>query len=427
MSFVRDALSLLATSTIVTPIGLITSILLARLLGAEALGFYSVLNNFTSLAVLLFLFGWPTAVVYRIRNRRRDPALVASTGLVVIAGVSTVVVGVGLLCGDFLREAVLGGAPPDAYAIALLIIAAQLFARLFVALARALGRFDLSNRYVLLVAVGLFVAFSGALGLAGASLRNAMFAALGVHVVASLGIGAFVLRESGLSRQLSTKELSQTIGYSGRSYVQSIAGQLHEQVDVLMLAAFLIDPAEIAAYAIAVGVVNRLKIVPEAVSGALFPHVAELDAAEAGSFAARAARHSAAWAWLAALTLGFASPWLIPLLFGPDFKASVLPALVLLPGSALLTTYMVLARFFMGIDRQGVIVRCQVSSLVVNAVLNVVLIPIWGILGAATASLISYGLETLLMVLAFRSATGQTILGTMLLRPSDIQDYARFF
>ena len=52
------------------PLGLLTSVVLARLLGADNLGLYSVLVNFATVAVLLSLFGWPSAVIYRVRSAR---------------------------------------------------------------------------------------------------------------------------------------------------------------------------------------------------------------------------------------------------------------------------------------------------------------------------------------------------------------------
>lgn len=423
MSFLRNALSLLATSTIVAPLGLLTSVVLARLLGAESLGAYSVLVNFATIGVLLSALGWPSAAIYRLRRERVDSPLVATTGLFAMASISLAILLLGWVSEPFVVARLLDGENQLAYRIALFLIPAQLFGRFFVALARGIDRFDLANRYRVALAAGTVLALAVVLGTGEALLLEAIAAFLAVHVLTALGLGLVVLRLTGVALFFSGEELKQSLRYGSKTYVQSIAGQLHEQVDVLMLAFFAVAAPQIAFYAIAVGVVNRLKIIPESISAALFPHVASIDPVQAGEFAARAARHSTIWVWVSAAALGLASPLLVPLVFGEPYAASVLPILILLPGVALLTTYSVLARFFMAINKQGITVRTQIVSLSANVGLNVFLIPEFGIAGAALASLVSYAIEMILIVLAFRAETGERISRTLVVDRADLAEY----
>jgi len=140
---------------------------------------------------------------------------------------------------------------------------------------------------------------------------------------------------------------------------------------------------------------------------------------DAATFAARACRHSTAFVWLTALALAVAGPLLVPLIYGEPYAASVVPMLVLLPATALLTTYMLLSRFFMSIDRQQVGIATQAVSAVVNVGLNLVLIPRLGVLGAALASLFSYTLEAALITAAFRWTSGIGIASIFVLRRED--------
>ena len=172
------------------------------------------------------------------------------------------------------------------------------------------------------------------------------------------------------------------------------------------------------------GVANRLKFVPDGISATLFPHVAGAGTERAGDLAARAARHAALWVWGSVLALFAAAPSLVPLIWGAEFEASVAPLLVLLPGAALLTTYMVLARYFMAINRQHINTYIQLAAITANIVLNWALIPQLGILGAAVASLISYSLAASLMIVAFSRATGCRARHVLLVRRSDLTEYA---
>ena len=164
-------------------------------------------------------------------------------------------------------------------------------------------------------------------------------------------------------------------------------------------------------------------MLPDALSLALFPHVAGKDTAEAGSTAARTSRHAIAWVGVASLALALASPFIVPLVFGAEYEASVRPILILLPGTAMLTAYLILSRYFLAINKQQITVRTQLIATATNIGLNLYLIPRWGILGAATSSLISYGLEMILIVASFRRESGQGVRNILILNYSDIEEY----
>jgi len=427
LSFIKNALSVLATSAVVAPISLLTSVVLARWLGADTLGSYSVIVNFATVGVMLATLGWPSATVYRLRRSKTDPAQVAASGIATMSAVSLLVLAGGVALQTPITSMLLGGAPITAYRIGLGLVVVQLFGRLFVALARGLDRFDLANRYLFAVALGALVTFVVVFGSGETSLLAAISSFCAVHLMATVGLGVAVLRLTSLRAFPSIVEIGVSLRYGIKSYLQSMAGQVHEQVDILMLAGFAVEPASIAYYAIAVGVVNRLKIVPESLSVALFPHVASLDSRAASVIAARTARHSFTWVVFIAASLAFASPWPIPLISGEPFAESVTPILILLPGAAMLTTYSVLARYFMAVNRQEVTLRTQLVATTANVALNAILIPQFGIRGAAASSLISYGFEMCLIVIAFRRESGLGLGDTLIFRVSDFEPYATRF
>lgn len=405
------------------PLGLLTSVALARLLGTENFGLYSVLINFATISVILSSFGWPSSVIYRTRGAGTTAGLVATTGLIAMSAVSIVVLIVGYIFEETVVTRLLREAPLEAYRLGLILIPIQLFGRLFIALARASDRFDLANRYQISVLAGTLVFLLGVWGAGDVTLVTAIASLLAAYSASVLWLGFYVLRLTGIELPYSARELLESFRYGLKSYAQSIAGQLHEQIDVLMLALFLVEPTQIAFYAVAVGVTNRLKMIPDALSLALFPHVASKESSEAGAIAAKTSRHSIAWVALTALVLAVVVPFVVPLVFGVDYEASVRPILVLLPGAAMLTTYLVLSRYFMAINKQGITIRTQLVSTTTNIGLNLYMIPEWGIMGAAASSLISYGLEMVLIVASFRKESGQGVRAILILNRSDVRVY----
>ena len=77
------------------------------------------------------------------------------------------------------------------------------------------------------------------------------------------------------------------------------------------------------------------------------------------------------------------SAWSCPA-FGPSFA----PLLVLLPGVVALSGSNVVGSYLRGIGRPGITSSISLIALAVNLVLNLVLIPRYGIIGASAASVV---------------------------------------
>jgi O-antigen/teichoic acid export membrane protein len=425
LSLLKNATSLLVTSAIVAPVGLLSSVVLARFLPAQELASYSVALSLAMVSVLLVQFGWPSATIYRIRAAGAAPAVVARAGMGATLGSSLVAVLVIWAFEAEIRRLVLRDAPALLLRLAMLLVPLQLFGLWFVSLARALDRFDIANQYRLMVSLGLLVSLLSILPTIRADARTALLCTVFAHAVASIATGARVLVRTRISRSLPKGELGRGLRYGAKSYVQAMAVSIHEQIDIFMLSHLLPQSTGIAYYYIAVSVVNRLKLVPDAIAAALFPQAAALPPGEAAGMTAKAARHSLAAAGLCVVLVAAVSPFAIPLIWGDAYGASVLPTLLLLPGMLMLTISLLLARFFMATARQQINIWAQLISIAGNVALNAALIPRMGIVGAALASLASYSLQALLILLAFRHASRIPLADILRLRGDEIRALGR--
>jgi O-antigen/teichoic acid export membrane protein len=143
--------------------------------------------------------------------------------------------------------------------------------------------------------------------------------------------------------------------------------------------------------------------------------------ADGARFAARVARVAAAAAIVLGLLVAAVAPWAFPWLFGPAYAASTAPAWLLLPGAVALTPYLVLSRWFQAVDRQQVNVGALLGSVALNLGLNLWWIPTHGLLGAAGASLLSYGLQGTILAVAFLRTSGLPHTELWRLRASDLR------
>lgn len=427
MSFFRNVTGLLATTSVTTPVGMITGVVLTRYLTAADRGEFAVAMAFAGISALLFQFGLPAAAIYRIRRVEVSPGVVLGTLLSLTVVTSLVVMGLGVLLGDTISARFPEFAPKDVFFLSLAMVPGTLLRGVFASVARALDRFGIPNTNGIYHTIALLALTCVVLILLEGGLVEVLIATLSAHLFFTLLLGARVLWVVGARLRPRLSEAFEQLRFGIKSYGQVLAGQLHERVDIFMLAYFVTDPAEVAFYAVAAGVVQRMKTVPDAIAAASFPQLAGYDDEERIEFACRVSRQSFAWSIVTALGLGVVAPVLVPLIYGAEYEASVLPFLVLLPGMTQLTVYRVLSRYFTASNRQRTNIVVQVVSVATNIGLNLWWIPKYGVVGAAMASLVSYSFEAVLIVGAFKFATGRRVAELLIPQRADLEDYRSRF
>jgi len=420
MSFLRNVAGLLATSVALVPIGIASNVILARWLSVEDRGLVSVATTFASTLLIIGQLGWPTAAVYRLRRIKSPPAAVATASLI------GALLGAGLLLAacvalePLLSARLLDGAPAQILFLALSTVPFQIAGAVLGGLARGIDRFALHNTYRIGSHLGSLCAIALVLMIGQGGVVEVLTAFVLVQAVGFVIFAGAVLRHTGLSLEGDLRELLDATRFGLKSYVQSLSGKVHEKVDIFMIAYLLSSPEHVAVYTIAASLVHRLQLVPDAVATAAYPQLAGLPQAQAARFACRVNRQSLVAVLVTGVAMAAAVPFIIPLLFGEQYRPSIVPSLILIPGVGLMAIYRVLARYFTALDRQQANIYTQLISLSANFGLNLVLIPRYGIQGAALASLASYGLEAILITAVFLWTSGCSARELFLVRGNDI-------
>jgi len=100
---------------------------------------------------------------------------------------------------------------------------------------------------------------------------------------------------------------------------------------------------------------------------------------------------------MAALAPVQALLWIV-LLAGNGISIAHVPLLILTVGKVPEVVNIVLSRVLLGVDRPDLAARAVVALLVVNLTLNPLLIPVFGLSGAAAATTLSFGVHAVLVV-----------------------------
>lgn len=218
--------------------------------------------------------------------------------------------------------------------------------------------------------------------------------------------------EAGLVREM--------LGYAGLAYAANLAQFLNYRVDIWIVQHFT-GSAALGLYALAANLAMMLWILPRATSTVLLPAMAAGEAGAGFREAARLGRLSLAVTVAGAIPLALSAPWWITLLYGGDFFGAAAPFAILLVGCVPFTLCVIQAGALAGADRQDVNLRASTLGLVFTVVLDFLLIPRYGIGGAAVASTVSYLVTTAVVLRAFAGVGSVSVAACLVPQPGDFR------
>jgi O-antigen/teichoic acid export membrane protein len=419
--FVGRVAGVFATKIVLFGIGLLTTYLLARTLGPDGRGAYYLMILLPTTLLTLGQLGIPSALVFMAgRGRSLDGLRTAAAALAILLAVATVVPAIVLL--DLLRSTVLRGTTISGTALALAAVP-FLFVSMFTS-ALLLGR----------QALGLVNALSLGQTVASAFLLLALVVGAGwgvdgaVSVYLLVGIGgaaAGALAVFRLARfdRLDPSLVRPVLSYGMRIYPGTLASFFSYRADVFLISIILGTTRAVGLYGVAVSLAELLFYVPDSIATAFFPKIAASTREDANRLVQEVNRMTvlltigAGVALVPAVAIGIV--WLLP-----AFTESIPVIYVLLPGIVSLSVSKVLSGYVSGLGRPTAVGVVAVTSLIINLVANLVLIPMVGIVGAALASAISYTSNACMMVILVRRLTGASPAALLVPRRADIRQLA---
>ena len=196
--------------------------------------------------------------------------------------------------------------------------------------------------------------------------------------------------------------------------------QLNYRIDILLLEK-LSTIHEVGIYSLGVHIAEQLWQVPFAISIVLFSRTANLkDQSKITNSSIILARQSLIIIIFLSIIAILIAPFVIPLVFGSDFEASVNILNLILPGVIVLVVFRVLSGQLAGIGKPQYAIYVFGPALVLNILLNFLWIPAHGGIGAAWASNISYAFGTIGYWVIFSKVTGVNLLEIFKFSKADI-------
>jgi O-antigen/teichoic acid export membrane protein len=294
----------------------------------------------------------------------------------------------------------------------------------FLAILQAVERFHAYNMQTVYKAVFGFVGIAIAL----LAVRGGLMAALISQVVVFAGANLWLLhqvrRVSPFGLRWDGSIGRGTLEFGAKSYLQTVAAHLHYRIDMYLIAFFL-NPAQVAFYSIAVNITNPILQIPDAIGTVVFPKLAGASDAGAQARTAVTCRHTLFATILAAAFYAVVGSSALTIFYGDRYAPAIRPMLVMLPGIIMISLYQILTRNFTSQNRQQVNIVAAGLALGVNLSLNLVLIPRFGIVGAAVSTAVSYTLAASMLLIVFVRESEAGLRGTIIIRAADLASYPR--
>ncbi|WP_328993362.1 polysaccharide biosynthesis C-terminal domain-containing protein [Kribbella sp. NBC_01245] len=397
----------------------LATVFVARIGGPAAVGEYALLRMLPGLVGVLCVLGLPGALAYFLASPRRDlprlwPTLIAigfggavlGTACWLIA--SPVVAKVFFPQESVLLIAVAGATVPTQLLLTLGKTALQgLEDRRGGDVVIAAEELAFLPCYLLPLLVGFHGVAAIVIGLGLADLVVAVEAWR--RVSRRLGWRRFGLAGNGFGwwgrpdRALAGRVSS----YGLRGQVGGFITLLNLRLDFAILGA-MAGPAVLGGYAVASKYAELLRLPGTALTWVFYPRLAKLGETEAASVARRMIRPTLLGIVVAAIPIFLLTSPVMRLLYGEEFGPAVAPARVLLAGMLLAGASGVASAYLYGRGTPGLNSIVLGIGLVITVVLDLLLIPAYGALGAAAASTAAYLCTDALLIALLLRLSGRT-------------------
>lgn len=401
-----------------------SSIAAARLLGPEGKGIVGLLGVFMGTVVIFSSLGLPGAVIFRMGRQAGEfrKIFAGALPLFFALGIAGLIIAHVLWLAGF-SSSVMNGVELRMFAAASLLIPASLIDALLSAAARASGSIRLAALSPIIKETVYICALASGVILLGLGVWGAVLGML-ISEAALLLWCLWLLRDKlapedyvpAYSPELNSGLLS----FGLKSYAASLMQQLNYRLD-LFLVNYFASVGAVGVYSVATGLSESLLILPSAVCFALFPKASSMPRQEAAAITVSLARRAF---WLIAVCgalLCLTAGLLVPLLYGDTFAGAVRAVYLLVPGIAALSFSWIIGAYFEGTGRPQYVAVAVAVGLLFTVALDLLLIPRFGIYGAAAASSISYGAVTVRMLYIFCRESGVRAVDFLRFRAEDFK------
>lgn len=393
--------STFATKILRYAIRIIKNIVITRLLGPTDRGVFSLLTTITDLTIGFGNLGFGIGNIYLLAKQKYELKKILGNTLLVTFLLGSCLVGIGYLV--FSYEGILKGDTNTVRAFAplvLFLIPLVLLQRYGEDIITAIKQIHFLNIMELCFSAIPVVLIFPLFLYTGEPLKAALYSWTASIVVITLCYTLKILSKISFRPALSYSYFRESVSYGSRVYLSIVADIMVRKVDVLLVS-HMLGAKSLGFYAVSVSVAEILLSFSSSVSQSFLPIRLGLQEKDAKIVTPIVIRHVLFVMFLICLGVAVGGKLIILIMFGKAFLPAYSSVLWLLPGILALSIYSFLKSDMYSYNLPGFVSWSSVAALVLNLLLNYILIPRYGINGAAISSSVAYGLSTTILLIKF--------------------------
>ncbi len=386
--FIRKVAETFATRVVLIGIGLITSVMVARILGPEGRGLYAVATAIGAIGVQFGNLGLHASNTYYVaRDRKLLPALVSNTLLVSFGfgGLGSALAWLVFFLWPSL-------APVHGLILLLSLVwipfslAYMLLQNLLLGIyeVKAYNKIELTTKLLGVTLIALAISVSSVT-------IETVFSATLIAMIISFNWTLLQLKRYFIKLPWPSWQLfKENMRYGLKAYLVAFFSFLVLRVDLLMVQ-YLLGSEQAGFYSIAVNMTDMVTMLPVVVGTLLFARLSALSSNhEKWQFTKKLSLVVALLMVFLTTFAAFLAEPTVRLLFGEAFLPAVPAFLWLMPGIVVLCINIIYMNYFAATGMPLITLYSTAISTMLNLALNAQLIPLFGIIGASISSNISY-------------------------------------
>ena len=399
-NFTQSVISTLFTKFILIFLKMGVGILTARFLGPAGRGLFYTSVQAPGLINTVGTLSIGEGLIYHIGKGKIKSDQIFGTVFMMVLGFTLVLSIIFYFLISLLNQHFFYQLPDKVIPLLFFLIPATMTEYFSASALRGLKVFSIVNKLTIVTRTNIFIFILTSLTFWSADLYRTIFAYAIALTLNALLYFIVLFYQSKFRFSISSNELNNVIRYSAKVHIGSLLTEVEYRLDIFILLFFL-NATAVGIYSIGVTIAQILWYVSNSVNTVLFPYLTSTSKKNVDFFTVRVLKYNFfinIFILFGLIIIGFP---LVNLLYGTMFSEAYFVFLVLSPGLLSDTIARSLAAWLKGTNRTLTLSKISSVSLVVNILFCIILIPYWGVYGAAISSVISYTLRAVLLIKIF--------------------------
>lgn len=406
MGFVKNSLYTLISNIIIICIGFFTSWVISRTLGAELQGVYNLAILIPNLMYNFLNFGQDTSTMFFLSNKTINKSDLIDNMIPVSIFYTIISTLLGTLLIFLLKDSMFTEVSNNTLIFALIISPLTFLNNNLTAVLKSEGEFFSVNKVQVINKIIYFL------------ICTILFFIVDVNIVIFANIIILSISITSLWKKIGIKSIrikfnkeyqKKNISYGFKSYLANMITFLNYRLDTFIIKALSKSTMAVGQYGVSVTLAEQVWVFASAISSVMFPYITSIENDEDKSkVTSLTFKIVMVVTFMAIIVLFFASN-LIRFVYGEDYYGSIIPLKILLIGVFSLSLGKILANDIASRGKPELNALSNLMGLLVNVIFNILLIPRFGIAGAAMATSISYTLTSSIFLISFIKLTGLTL------------------